>query len=523
MDAPTKVIFLWHMHQPFYKLPSQNYYYLGWTRLHAVKDYYGMALAVDKFDKLKVTFNFSGVLLKQIVDYTYNRVKDYYLILTLKNPKDLSKEERDFIINRFFSVNFERFIRPNRRFAQLYQYKLSKKKFCPQDILDLQVLFNLAWFHPYTIKEDKNLRALMTKGRHYSQKDKRYIVNKQYQVISKIIPLYKKLYQAGRIEISVSPFYHPILPLIFDTDILKEFPYLKKPLARFSYPQDCQWHLKQSKQIFRDIFKKEVEGSWPSEGSISESVAKLYRQEGFRWIGLNEGILFKSLTTDYVPYDLIKNQRHIIYRPYNFGGLNLFFRDRNLSDAISFIYQGWEDPVFAANDLLEHFKRIHYYTKKFYKESVITIIMDGENAWEYYKNNGVEFLETIYSALEKSHILATTLPHEFLSKVKVKKLERLASGSWINNDFGVWIGSKQNNLNWYILRRIRNLIETRRDKLKNLNKIMEYLYLLEGSDWNWWNTFDDPLGDFKAIFLSYVREIYRLLDKRAPSYVKQYA
>ncbi|MCK4809493.1 MAG: hypothetical protein KAS99_00970 [Candidatus Omnitrophica bacterium] len=519
MKNPTQVIFLWHMHQPFYKLPLKKDYYLGWVRLHAVKDYYGMALTLNKFDKAKAAFNFSGTLLDQIQDYACNRAKDYYLTLTLKNPKYLSKKEKDFVKNRFFSINFDRFIKPNKRYLQLNNKKLSGKKFSYQDIMDLQILFNLCWFSPYTFKEDKNLRALKKKGRDYTTDDKKYVIEKQYKIIARIIPLYKKLLEAGKIEITVTPFYHPILPLINDTDILKDFSHLKKPVSRFSHPEDCIWHLRKSKEIFRNIFNKDVKGSWPSEGSISEDVARIYHKEGFNWIGLDEGILFNSLTTDYVSYDLIKNQRHLIYKAYNFGGVKMLFRDRNLSDAISFIYQGW-DPVFAANDLLEHFKRIHYHTKGIVKNRAISIIMDGENAWEYYKNNGIDFLETMYQHLEKSNILQTALPGDFIKHSNPRRLERLSPGSWINSDFGVWIGSKENNLNWQLLRKTRDLIERAGNESKNFSKLMDYFYVLEGSDWNWWNTFYEPSGDFKGIFLTYIKEIYRLLNKKLPAYIK---
>jgi alpha-amylase/alpha-mannosidase (GH57 family) len=519
MKSTTKVVFLWHMHQPYYKLPEKKLYVLPWVRLHAVKDYYGMAKLIDKFDKVKVVFNFSGVLLEQLLDYVNNHAEDYYLLLTLKDPSYLDKKEKDFILERFFSVNFERFIRPNLRYLQLYNKKLSKKKFTNQEIQDLQVLFNLCWFHPLTFNEDRNLKELAKKGRYYTDEDKKYIINKQYEVISEVIPLYKRLLKNKRIELTITPYHHPILPLIYDTDILREFPYLKKPVFRFGAPSDGIWHLKEAKTIFKKIFGYFPSGSWPAEGSVSEDVISLYKEENFNWIATDEAILFKSFVTDYVSYDMIKNQRHLIYQPYKFRGTNLFFRDRNLSDAISFIYQGWEDPVFAANDLLEHFKRIHYYTKEILKGSIITIIMDGENAWEYYKNNGVEFLETIYSALEKSHILSTTTPTEFLRHYESKNIDRVAPGSWINGDFGVWIGSKKNNFYWYILKRIRDLIEKSKLERKKIEKIRNYFYIIEGSDWFWWNTFEDISGDFKKIFFSYVKKIYSLLDRKIPSYI----
>ncbi|MCM8819487.1 MAG: glycoside hydrolase family 57 protein [Candidatus Omnitrophica bacterium] len=515
--SPTKIIFLWHMHQPCYKAVGISHLLVGWVRLHGVKDYYGMAKIIEKFN-VKVTFNFSGILLEQLSWYIKDRIKDYYCILTLKNPKYFTRQEKKFVIDRFFSVNFERFIKPNPRYLALYNKRLSKRpRFSEKDLLDLQVLFNLAWFHPYTYKEDKNLQYLLQKGKDYNQEDKEYIIKKQYEILSEIFPLYKKLLLAGKIELSLSPYYHPIMPLIFDTDIAKEFFNIKIPVLRFRSPSDCVWHLQKSKEIFNKIFGYLPVGSWPSEGSVSEDIALMYSKEGFNWIATDEGILFKSFAVGETSYDAIKNQRHIISQAYRFGNLNIFFRDRNLSDLISFSYHSWEDQKLAAFDLLGHFKKAHQYLKDIFKERFISIIMDGENAWAYYKNNGIDFLETIYRNLENNQDLSTTTPTEFLTNYKAKKLERLSAGSWINSDFSVWIGNKKNNQYWTILRRIKDslssLDESKKEKIKN------YLYILEGSDWFWWNTFNEVTGVFKEIFYSYVEAIQKLLGKKI-SFVK---
>ena len=317
--TPTEVIFLWHMHQPCYKDPQTGVYLLPWVRLHGVKDYYGMAAILDKFDKVKATFNFSGILLAQLLEYANGQAQDYYAKLSLKNPADLSARERKFIVDRFFSVNYERGIRFNKRYLQLYRKKQGKnKKFSNQELGDLQAIFNLSWFHPYSLKKDKNLKLLLAKGCGYKQQDKKYIIDAQYRIISKTIPLYRRLLKEKRIELSVTPYSHPIMPLVCDTDIVREFSYLNVPRLRFSHPEDCVWHLDKACDIFSEVFGYSPEGSWPSEGSVSEEVVKIYAKQGFKWIGTDEGILFKSLTSEFVPYDLIKDQRHIIYRPYNF-------------------------------------------------------------------------------------------------------------------------------------------------------------------------------------------------------------
>ena len=369
------------------------------------------------------------------------------------------------------------------------------------------------------------MRKLIHKGKNYTKDDVKYIIDKQYQVLGLIIPLYQKLLSQGKIELTITPHHHPIMPLIYDTDILGQTPYLKKPHSRFSSPPDCNWHLRKALETCKEALDYTPKGSWPSEGSVSEEVLSVYAQEGFQWIGTDETILFKSVVTENVSYDLIKNQRHILYQPYKFQGVNIFFRDRNLSDTISFVYQGWEDPVFAANDLLEHLKRTHCFSKEMLKERAITIIMDGENAWEYYKNNGVEFLETVYSALERSNILTTSTPSQFLKHTQAKKLERLASGSWINGDFSVWIGSKTNNNYWELLRKIKDLVDKgvrSKNKKENLTKALDNFHLIEGSDWFWWNTFEDTSGEFKKLFYSYAEEIYKLLGKKVPQTLKKY-
>ncbi len=515
---PTPVIFVWHMHQPYYKVPGRDYYLLPWVRLHGVKDYYGMAYLLDKFNKVKVTFNFSGVLLNQIIDYVQNDTKDYYEILSEKRPSDLSSRECSFITSRFFSVNFERYIRPHRRYAQLYQkHALSKKKLSDRDIQDLQVLFNLCWFHPLTVKHDKHLREIIGKGRYFTADDKAYVLALQRKILKKIIPLYKKLLGEGRIEVSITPYAHPILPLISDTDVVRNFSYLRVPAVRFSHPEDCRWHIRKAQDVFKRIFSREVRGSWPSEGAVSEEVVRLYRKEHLHWIATDEEILFKSLTSDFISYDLIKKQRDIIYRPYKFDGVNIFFRDRNLSDAISFIYQSWDDPLFAARDFLEHCRKIHYYTRDISGKRCITIVMDGENAWEYYKNNGMDFLTTIYKEMEKAKFVSSSTPSEFLKRVRAKPLKRLACGSWINGDLGVWIGSDENNHSWEILKKTRDAIVNFGGPEEDKKKMWEYFYMAEGSDWNWWNTFEDKMEDFKKIFLSYIIEIFKLLGKSPKS------
>lgn len=517
--APTSVLFLWHMHQPFYRRFSEKNYHLAWVRFHSVKDYYPFVYFLSKFSRIKANFNFSPVLLDQILDYVENRATDKVLELSLKKASDLTSSEIKFLLARFFSVNKENLLNLYPRYLQLFQKSLSVhdvRKYNFQELTDLQVYFNLVWFHSLIVEEDKNLQEIFKKAKNYNEDDKRYIINKHYQIMAKIIPLYKQLAEESRIEIVTSPYYHPILPLLCDTGIIKKYGYLKPPACRFSHSEEALWQIEEAKKRMEALFGREISGSWPSEGGVSEEVLGLYKKAGFKWLATDEDILFKSLAREKLPYELIKNQRYIIYQPYIFKDLLLFFRDRNLSDALSFVYHSWPEEKLAAEDFLQHLNRIHNYIRNIYPKRCVVIVMDGENAWEYYKDNARSFFEHLYLSLEKSQILKTDLFTSFSQDYNFKKINReLWPGSWINADFGVWIGSSENNTYWSILAKIMNEIKKHKHKFSPLilKKVLSCLRIIEGSDFNWWNTFEDKNRDFRKIFSSYVKAISKLLKK----------
>ncbi|HEC68822.1 MAG TPA: hypothetical protein ENI31_00830 [Candidatus Omnitrophica bacterium] len=510
MEQSTSVLFLWHMHQPLYKRPKDKLYLLPWVRLHGVKDYFGFAYHLSKYPRIKANFNFSGVLLDQLLDYVQNKASDIYLELTKKDPVYLSLTERNFILKRFFSVNKPTLIDPYPRYSELFEVSQSKKpkEFTSQEIRDIQVYFNLVWFHPFTVKEDKNLEEIFKKGREFSEEDKLYIVNKQYEILSKIIPLYKRLLKEGQIEISVSPYYHPILPLLSDTNILKKHKQ-SLPSPKFSYPEEAFWQIEEAKKRIEFLFDFKVRGSWPSEGAVSEKVLSLYKKANFSWIATDEEILFRTLNKD----DPYKLWRQIIYRPYLFKNLLVFFRDKNLSNLISFVYHSWLDQNSAVKDLIGRLVNIH--NSVLYKKKMVLIAMDGENAWEYYPGNGFEFLDRLYQELTAHTLLNSETISSFIKNTtsfpRIEK--RLWPGSWINADFSVWAGSRQNNYNWQILARLKKYIDKKKDILpsQKVEALYSYLRIIEGSDWNWWNTYEDKSGDFKKIFSSYVKEMCRIL------------
>jgi len=503
--TPTSIIFLWHMHQPCYRKAGDSLYYLPWVRLHGIKDYFGFVYHLSKFQKIKATFNFSPVLLDQIIDYAEHKASDKFLELTKKKPEYLAENEKGFILKRFFSIYKERLIDPYPRYLQLYEKskKHKPKDFSPQEMRDIQVYFNLVWFHFTTIEEDRHLQALIKKGKKFTETDKMYIVDKQFEVLSEILPMYKRLLNERRIELCISPYYHPILPLLCDTNIVRTH-HQPCPRIRFSHPEEALWHITEGKRKAEQVLNVKVNGSWPSEGSVSPQALSLYQENGFRWIATDEEILFNTLkhTRRHAHTEI---PRHIIYQPYYFDDLLVFFRDKNLSNAVSFTYHYWQDLDAAARDLLWHFHNIHSHTRSLYKKRMVLIAMDGENAWEYYHNNAKDFFTSLYSNLEKIKYLRTQTISSFIKNSDFKTIENpIWPGSWINANFGVWSGSRENNRNWEILARIKEAVDRKKDSLtpRTLEKVTYYLRVIEGSDWFWWNTYEDISCDFGEPFLS---------------------
>lgn len=401
------VAFLWHMHQPCYKDTLTGKYFMPWARFHAVKDYFPMAALVEKFDNVRMTFNLVPSLLEQLQDYSHNDATDTLLDLTVKEAAYLSEDEKLDILENFFRVNFKNFIEPNDRYSDLLikkglgnvsdrDLKKAALKFSAKDFLDLQVLFNMAWFHSISIESDKELQRLVKKSSGYTEDDKAYVVLKQKEIIASIIPLYRKLQDDGKIEISATPFYHPITPLLCDTSIARvSMPHAALPKKRFQHPEDAQWHIEEAIRQHTDIFGIPPRGMWPSEGSVSDEALTIMASGGIKWAATDEDILFRSIAlADRKAKTRHHADRTIIYEPYKFKNgsrqISMVFRDKNLSDIISFNYHAW-DQLDAADDLTIHFRNISAALSNKAERPMALIAMDGENAWEYFQDNGRKF------------------------------------------------------------------------------------------------------------------------------------
>jgi alpha-amylase/alpha-mannosidase (GH57 family) len=541
------VAFLWHMHQPFYKDPLTGKYQMPWVRLHGIKDYYPMALLLENSERARAVFNMVPSLVEQIDDYANNGATDTFLDLTLKKASSLTQEDKLGILNNFFKVNFKRFIEPHPRYSELLIKKgvrpvggtaLKKimSSFSDSDFRDLQVLFNLAWFHSISIEEDINLKDLVEKKRGYTEEDKEFIILKQREIMAAILPLYKRLSESGRIEITTTPFYHPILPLICDTNIAKvSLPGAPLP-KKFSHPEDAVWQIEEAIKLHTDKFGSPPRGMWPSEGSVSDRALEIMIQKGINWVATDEDILFQTLSSYNKKYKgATIFDRRMIYRPYNFKRdhrhITMIFRDKNLSDMISFAYNSW-NPVDAARDLIGHMNRTAENLRRDTEKALLTIVMDGENAWEYYEDNGRRFFETLYSELDRQPDIYSTTVSDFLAIEPPKgNLSEIYPGSWIDHNFRIWIGEEQDNVSWGYLAKVRGDLEKFTKQLHNSPKLdgakladaWRELYIAEGSDWNWWyggkahNGGDNP---FDPLYRTHLKNVYKLLKKPIPDFLK---
>lgn len=548
-SVPKKlgVAFLWHMHQPFYKDPLAGKYLLPWVRLHGVKDYYPMAALVEEFEHVRVTFNMVPSLVEQINDYVHHDATDTYLDLTLKKASSLTQEDKVEVLSHFFKVNFKQFIEPKPRYSELLIKKGVKplagaalkkvlKTFSAQDFLDLQVMFNLAWFHSISIDDDINLKDLVAKGTGYTEEDKSYVVFKQKEVMSQILPLYKRLQDAGRIEITTTPYYHPIMPLLCDTSAARvSLP--ENPLPkRFSHPEDVEWQLEEAIRYHTEQFGRPPRGMWPSEGSVSDETLKLMMKKGIEWAATDEDILFNSLSLYDKKYKGVTQfDRRIIYRPYRVRrdsrGMAMVFRDKNLSDIISFNYNAWNQDE-AAFDLISHCSNVADCLRRDTDGGLLTIVMDGENAWEYFKDNGRQFFETLYANIDKGRDIYTTTISDYLDAEKPKRtLGNIYPGSWINHNFEIWIGQEQDNISWDYLSRVRrDLVRFTKDARAGrgadagrVRDAWRELYIAEGSDWNWWYGGKAHVGNdnpFDKLYRTHLKNIYRIMGRPIPDFLK---
>ncbi len=522
---PIYVGFLWHMHQPWYLWDEEGEAALPWTRLHALKDYYDMPLLMAQHG-FPGTINLVPSLLKQIELLAAGRATDPFWEAFVTDVDDLNEAQLSLIVSRFFDVNFERFIKPSERYRELFGKRGASadwRVFSRQEIRDTQVHFMLAWLGQ-SLKEKPEIKELLEKDRDYTVADKEVIVQVATERLREIIPLYGKLAREGHIRLTFSPFYHPILPLLCDVVVARKAnPLTRLPKKPFIYPGDAERQIRLGIEYFSTLFGIRPDGMWPPEGGVAEEILTLLAEAGIRYTFSDEDILRKSLEASLgEPAELTPQK---LYMPYNIfrGGksITFFFRDKRLSDKIGFVYYK-HDEREAVDDFVNSLLRIRDALPDDERNYIVSVILDGENAWEYYRENGKPFLSMLYDALlDHSEIEPITFCDFLDLGGEIPFLDRLAPGSWINGDFSTWCGAEEKNAAWELLSDARNNFQLNADKVPPAlrEKIMHHIMVAEGSDWFWWfgeTDYTPYLEAFDELFRSHLRKVYQLLGEAVP-------
>jgi len=530
--GPTSLALLWHFHQPCYRDILSGRVHMPWVRLHGIKDYWGMAALLEEFPGVRCAVNVVPSLLDQLEAAAAGTSPDECETLARIPAEDLSAEQRRRALEVFFYANWDRMIRVHPRYGELLEMRAPWKRsaaeaeasgdFSAADLRDLQAWFTLAWYHPLVIDRDPGLRSLVFKAREFTEDDKLYVLDRQRDVLSEVIPKYRRLAERGQVELTATPHYHPILPLLADMRAAQvAMPGVRLPAHWKPVPEDAREHLRRAVESHERRFGRRPAGCWPSEGSVSEAVLPMLAEAGFKWAATDEDILAYSLG------EPLERTGAGLYRPYRAGPpgreLGVIFRDRGLSDLVGFNYHSWWDQLGAARDFITKVRGCG--------EGLVSVILDGENAWEHYPGGGVPFLRELYGGLSRAAErgeVVPVLPGEFLASRRGRRLERLWPGSWINHDFYIWAGHHQDQQAWDYLFRVRADLESmgagRPAGDRQLERAWECLYAAEGSDWCWWYGDDHNSGNddaFDELFRMHLANVYRALGRRPPDFLSQ--
>jgi alpha-amylase/alpha-mannosidase (GH57 family) len=500
-----------------------------------------MVKLLEEFPNVHQTFNLVPSLIMQIQDYVSGEAQDPFLQVAAKPAKDLTLEERRFALRYLFQANPTNVIGRYPRYRELWEQfrgagespERAERYFQPQDFTDLQVLSQIGWFDEFFLQE-KEIAKLIKKGRGFSLDDQKFVIASEREFLARVLPVHAEAAKKGRIEISTSPFYHPILPLVCDTNAgSASSPGLPLPQNRYRHPEDAREQLQRGLEFHERVFGVRPRGVWPSEGSVSDEAIAIAHRLGVQWMATDEEVLGRSLGTHFsrdgqgcLNSDLA-HKLYTIYR-YEHGDtrMNMIFRDHSLSDLIGFVYSGMP-PQEAANNLMHKIRESAKPVLASGHDAVVPIILDGENAWEYFPQSGREFLRRFYDALQKDPGIEAVTVEEAIARHKnVASLTLLVPGSWISANFNVWIGAPEDNKAWDYLYHARNFYQQAAASASETQRKLafEEILIAEGSDWNWWygpehHSANDR--DFDELYRKHLSNVYQALGGKTPDYLAQ--
>ncbi len=523
------ITFVWHMHQPLYLDPLSGQYVMPWVGLHALKGYYDMPLILEECEPAKAVFNITPVLIRQILDYAEGSVNDPLRQLSAKPAGELSPMDRSFLLDRFFMCNWNTMVKPFQGYSRLlnqrglkvgpHELEQIQVRFSEQDLRDLQVWYNLTWFGSKALDRIPELKQLKDKDHDFSEDDKAFVLNSADRIIAELLDIYRRLENAGRIELTTTPYYHPILPLVYDTDLATRcMPGVSLPERHYA-PEDAKAHVEKAIALHLETFGRAPKGMWPAEGSVSPEIIPILEQAGIKWMGTDEAILMHSLPQGDKGLLLYKPHRAV----FQDSEINMVFRDHGLSDAIGFDYA--KLPAAQAVDgFMAHLKNIRAYLEaEGVQQGLLSVILDGENAWESFPDSGLALLRELYTRLSNSEGFKLTTVNDYIEEHPPRHtIDNLYTGSWIDNNFRIWIGHPDDNKAWdALVRTRRELAKHSQDKPGHiLDAAWEELYAAQGSDWFWWYG-DDFSSDmdsvFDHLFRSHLKNVYKYLELDPPA------
>jgi alpha-amylase/alpha-mannosidase (GH57 family) len=534
------LVVLWHMHQPQYRDPESGRYVLPWTRLHAAKDYWGMVKVLQEVPEFHATFNVVPSLGMQLEEYASGKFDEPWYTLAFKKTETLTREDKVEILARAFQLNHERLMSRWPRFVELFEWSRpaggaqAQVTFTPRDWRDLQVLSQLSWMDEVWLEKDDIVSRLADKGKNFTEREQAALQAKQLELLSLVLPTYRDAAKSGQVELSTTPFYHPILPLVCDSDIARVAnPSTPLPRRAYRQPDDAREQLRRARDYHERVFGAKPAGLWPSEGSVSDETLTLAIQEGFQWFGTDEGVLGRTLNVGFFRDGTgIPANADRLYKPWRVqiagNSITGLFRDHQISDLVGFVYSRMDQRT-AATDL--HGK-LRYIADRVQSSDPLTIsiFLDGENAWEYYPGNGREFLREFYKRVSSdSDFRALTASEAIAAARNTDSTNGIFPASWINANFDVWIGNGEDITAWELLWDARQVyaraVEARKQGRADaptetaLVEALESLLAAEGSDWCWWygpehSTAND--AEFDALFRKHLTGIYLALGQLAP-------
>ena len=512
MPELLSVCFLWHFHQPQYQDLTSGTALLPWTRLHCARNYAMMLELLEEQPAVHVTINITPVLATQLDAYAHGRSSDEWLELTSTPVTRLDVDQRMRLITLFLDVNRERIIDPDARYTELYRLRNEPPgSWSEQELRDLQCKFILAWTCRGDLQAGLVDRTLLAKSRDYTEEDRTALLEAQQELVRNFLPRLARLAASGQIELATSPFAHPIIPLLIDTDVARSVQDTPFPQPGFRHPEDAFMHLDLGKKTVEDLLHQRVQGCWPSEGSVSQDAVAEIARAGFSWTATDEEILLRELPDE---------PHRVLYRPYRAqtraGEVTMVFRDRGLSDAIGFWYASLTKE-HAVGQFLDSVRSIR---DALDRPGVLSIILDGENAWEFYPEGGAPFLRALYAALADEPGVCLSTVAEAIERNSATPMPDFRPGSWIDGNFRIWIGEDEDNRAWQYLR------ETREDWARFDPAEQEHsrmsLLAAEGSDWNWWygrdRTFQTAV-QFDDLYRLHLANVYTQAGKQIPDHL----